>query len=126
MKAWSPLFSYYISMKKYILKSGLSLDGTAYNAGDVVELTMDQYHELSDIIEESAPYIETSEPEDTPKTLRKMSIEELQGILTENGMEFDPNASKKALIALIETEPAAPEAEPATPTEVESVTTDAE
>lgn len=104
MKAWSLLFSYYISMKKYILKSGLSLDGVAYNTGDTVELTVDQYHELSDILEEPAPYIETSEPEDTPKTLKQMSVEELQGILVEKGIEFDPNASKKSLIALIEAE----------------------
>lgn len=125
MKAWSLLFSYHISMKTYILKSGLSLDGTVYNAGDKVNLSAEQYEELAEILEsDSVATLEEEVP--TSKTLKQMSIEELQCILVEKGMEFDPNASKKVLIALIETEPAAPEAEPTTPIEAEPVTTDAE
>lgn len=117
MKACRLLIPYIFDMKKYTLTSGLSLDGETYNAGDKVALTDEQAIELADIIDHTPTLDETPDetPVETGKSIKKMNVEELTGYMQANGIEFDPNGTKKEFIALIEAQTASAPVEPVDP-----------
>lgn len=104
-------------MKKYTLTSGLSLDGETYNAGDKVALTDEQAIELSEIIDNTPTLeeVEPVDPEETTKSIKKMNVAELIEVMQANGIEFDPNGTKKEFIALIEAQTASAPVDPVDP-----------
>ena len=91
-------------MAKYKLKSGLSLDGVKYEAGDSVELTKAQVEELHEILV-LTPTIDSEDEggdEDNGPNYSKMTKKQLVEELTARGAEFDPNAKNAERVAILE------------------------
>lgn len=89
-------------MAKYTLKSGLSLDGVKYEAGEKVELNAAQFEELQEILDLRPTMEEDEDKGPTVPAYSKMKKADLVALLTERGAEeFDPNAKNDELIALL-------------------------
>lgn len=103
VKGFDPfIYSFFATMAKYTLKSGLSLDGVKYEAGEKVELNTAQVEELHEILDLTPTLEEDEDKGPSTPAYSKMKKADLVALLESKGAEFDPNAKNADLIAILE------------------------